>query len=679
MDVFIVRPFNTKVVRQKDSASDKILENKINFNEVEKVLIQPVLKELNLRGGTTGEIFEAGEIREDMFSLLLKADIVIADITIHNANVFYELGVRHALRKNKTILIKSQSQDTPPFDIKGYRYVSYDFENPANSIQELRVSIKATIEADRVDSPVFNMLPKLNSQDPEDFLAIPLDFSEEVEIASAEIQIGKLSLLVSELESLPWKIPGLRKIGNEQFKLKVIHEAKSTFDEIRKTKPNDFEANDRLSTIYQRLSEEEKDFGRKIGLLKSSDHCIERVLSNPNNISAEKLAEIYSLRARNAKTRWVDSWRNEKEKFKEIALISSELESAIEDYERGFESDLNHFYSGINALGLLTIKIGLVENHPEVWESDFDEEDDAKSELSNLKKKLQKLTIMVEGSINAAKKALKRKEKTDIWLEMTEADFIFLTSKNQKRVKNAYNRVLDKANKFNFESAKRQILIFQKLGVLTDNAEAALSEFGETPIESKEKMVVFFTGHMVDSPNRATPRFPAEKEAIARENIKIVLQKMIENFDGEIAGIAGGACGGDILFHELCQELSIKSELYLPMSREKFLENSVRFAGNNWVKRFDSLFQNLDVKYLSEYDELPRWLKSKTEYSIWERNNSWILYSGLAKGGINSTLVSLWDEKEGDGPGGTKHMVTVAQKNGAKIEIIPTKKIFGLD
>jgi hypothetical protein len=45
-------------------------------------------------GGTTAEINRAGNIREDMFRLLVVADLVIADVSIHNANVFYELGIR---------------------------------------------------------------------------------------------------------------------------------------------------------------------------------------------------------------------------------------------------------------------------------------------------------------------------------------------------------------------------------------------------------------------------------------------------------------------------------------------------------------------------------------------------------------------------------------------------------
>ena len=78
MHAFIVRPFG----KQKD----------IDFNHVENLLISPALTRLEITGRTTIDIARAGNIRSDMFQLLLTADLVIADISIHNANVFYELG-----------------------------------------------------------------------------------------------------------------------------------------------------------------------------------------------------------------------------------------------------------------------------------------------------------------------------------------------------------------------------------------------------------------------------------------------------------------------------------------------------------------------------------------------------------------------------------------------------------
>ena len=78
MHAFTVRPFNTR--------------EGIEFERVHEQLVAPALQELGIRGWATVAIARAGNIRTDMFDLLYTADIVIADISIHNANVFYELG-----------------------------------------------------------------------------------------------------------------------------------------------------------------------------------------------------------------------------------------------------------------------------------------------------------------------------------------------------------------------------------------------------------------------------------------------------------------------------------------------------------------------------------------------------------------------------------------------------------
>ena len=105
MRVFVVRPFG-----EKDG---------IDFERVERELIQPALVRLGtlgieVTGGTTAEINRAGNIREDMFRLLVVADLVIADVSIHNANVFYELGIRHALRPRHTFMIRSATTHKYP-------------------------------------------------------------------------------------------------------------------------------------------------------------------------------------------------------------------------------------------------------------------------------------------------------------------------------------------------------------------------------------------------------------------------------------------------------------------------------------------------------------------------------------------------------------------------------------
>src|SRR5687767_11334633 len=104
---FVIRPFGKK----KDTSGKEL-----DFERVHHELIDPALKATNLSGSTTAKIVEAESIREDMSSFILEADLMICDVTIHNANMFYELGIRHALRKKRTLLIKgSPTADSPPF------------------------------------------------------------------------------------------------------------------------------------------------------------------------------------------------------------------------------------------------------------------------------------------------------------------------------------------------------------------------------------------------------------------------------------------------------------------------------------------------------------------------------------------------------------------------------------
>jgi hypothetical protein len=96
MRAFIVRPFGPK--------------SGIDFDAIENKLIFPALDRLEITGRTTAEVMKPGNIREDMFQLLLTADLVIADVTLHNANVYYELGIRHALRHRITVLLRGTGE-----------------------------------------------------------------------------------------------------------------------------------------------------------------------------------------------------------------------------------------------------------------------------------------------------------------------------------------------------------------------------------------------------------------------------------------------------------------------------------------------------------------------------------------------------------------------------------------
>lgn len=674
MDVFVVRPFGTKMVLQAGSKEPIAFD----FERVQAELIDPAIHELRMDGGTTGRIFTAGEIRADMFSLLLLADIVIADISIHNANVFYELGIRNALRDRTTVLIKSPGYNDTPFDIIGYRYVSYDKEDPGKSLEALKRAIQDSRDAKKSDSPVFDMLPRLEVQDLEKFSMVPSDFSEELRLAKAAWDRGKVALMAAEALWLGMEVAALKQVGEVLYMMKAHEPARKIWERVWEEKPGDVKAAERLATIYQRQAERafRQNSAEFEELLARSDWAVEQILKEPEKISIAELAEAMALSGRNAKARWARNWVNvEPEKRSRKALQSDFWEQSLGQYERGYFSNLNHYYSGINALGLLTIILGLVEQAPDVWMDRFQDETEAEFRLNQLKSKQKRLCEAVKFTLEAERSRLSPGAQ-DIWLDITMADFLCISNAKPEKVSAAYQRIIERCDQLQRNTLIKQLLLYRALGAVPDNVNAALAVTGDQEDEEADDYYILFTGHMIDSAERPDPRFPPGKEAGAREAIKTKLKEVAERLKGkDLHGIAGGACGGDILFHEACLELGIKSTLYLALPRAEFLENSVRFAGNNWVDRFDALFNRLSRKQLAETKELPKWLRGHTDYNFWERNNNWMLQQALSNGGGNITLIALWDGKSGNGPGGTKHLVLETQKQGGRTEIIDINSI----
>ncbi|MCL4761576.1 MAG: adenylate/guanylate cyclase domain-containing protein [Burkholderiales bacterium] len=94
--------------------------------------------------------------------------------------------------------------------------------------------------------------------------------------------------------------------------------------------------------------------------------------------------------------------------------------------------------------------------------------------------------------------------------------------------------------------------------------------------------VVAFAGHMIDRPERATPRFPPSIEpAVAR-----AVQDAVREHAPAI-GFSQPACGADLLFLEAMQDAGLQTHVVLPCAIPDFVATSVAFAGEGWVPRFE--------------------------------------------------------------------------------------------
>lgn len=684
---FVVRPFGKRTLTSRDGK-----DYQVDFNLVQRELIDPAMKAAGIRGSTTEVIFKAGNIREDMFQMLAHADVVIADMSIHNANVFYELGARHALRPKRTYLIRF-SGDEVPFDIKTDRYLAYDCNDPAASVPALTQGLLATL-ADRegVDSPIFKLLPALKAPSMRELAKVPADFLDELRWAADNQRIGHLVLLGEEANELPWGAEGLRGVGGALFSLKAYNAARRVWEAVRTRLDRDIEADLKLVTLYQRLDN-----------LAASDAAVDRALVVHPDLSPRHRAEALSLKASNAKQRWMAGWGSlPPGELGPLALSSDHLRQACNGYAAGFDADLNHHYSGINALAMTRMRLALAEANPEAWSASFDSDDDAQRERSLLEDRIGELEGAVQLSLRRGERLEAPGSDAARWVHCSMADAKLLRDQpHAARVIAGYRRALDGAPPFFFDAVDRQLAMYARLGLFGDVLAALRPELDKLASRLPARAaapaaapaperVLLFAGHMIDKPSRKTPRFPAGQEATARQAIRAAVEASLAGWPANTRalGMAGGASGGDILFHEVCAELGIATELYLLMPQEDYIAESVRVDPSidstpGWIERFRVIRQRCEAAggyhQLRDDGALPHWLAALPDYSIWERNNRWLLQSALAYGADKLTLLVLWDGLAGDAPGGTQHMVDVASAAGAQVRQLDSRKLFGLD
>lgn len=95
---FVIMPFGKNPpghdfsVRGKAPRADFV----IDFDRIYQSLFKPALEKAGYEVARADSAANAGGIRTDMFFELVTADLVVADLSILNANVYYELGVRQS-------------------------------------------------------------------------------------------------------------------------------------------------------------------------------------------------------------------------------------------------------------------------------------------------------------------------------------------------------------------------------------------------------------------------------------------------------------------------------------------------------------------------------------------------------------------------------------------------------
>ena len=106
--------------------------------------------------------------------------------------------------------------------------------------------------------------------------------------------------------------------------------------------------------------------------------------------------------------------------------------------------------------------------------------------------------------------------------------------------------------------------------------------------------VAAFVGHMIDHPDRKSPRFPPDIESKVKEGIS----NSIRTLNAKI-GYCSLACGGDMLFAEALSEQGGEVNIFIPFAIPDFINMSIRFAGEQWLNRFNALIEKFPVTLIT--------------------------------------------------------------------------------
>jgi len=145
---------------------DDASESRKHADFMMEFVIRPALKEFNLHLVRADQMGQPGMIGRQVVEHILKSRLVIADLSFHNPNVFYELCLRHTTRL-PTVQIK-RAVDRLPFDLNQSRTISIDTSDVyglyamlQTHIAEIAAQVRRSLQdVDSADNPISLYYPK---------------------------------------------------------------------------------------------------------------------------------------------------------------------------------------------------------------------------------------------------------------------------------------------------------------------------------------------------------------------------------------------------------------------------------------------------------------------------------------------------------------------------------------
>lgn len=660
---FVIMPFGKKKLTDG---------TEVDCDEIFKQLLAPAITAAGLKVHRADADRRGGSIHLDMFQDLLLSEFVVADLTMDNPNVWYEIGVRHALRAGGTVMTYA-ARDRLPFDIAGQRMQRYtlkegklDPDRLDDECKGLKEAIEATLGAwrGRRASPVYQMIPSLQEPDWKTLKVGDVNeywealdaWRRRIDVARRNQRPGDVLVLAEETPNTLLEFEALRTAADALLKMSRPRYALKILEQARKLDPNDVRAS------------------QLEGMALGRDQRFAEAREALTALAAKHQdGETLGIFARTWKDEWTQVWNTHPQRKDDPVASARDtaatLQSAAGAYYDAFRAAPGEYYAGINALTL-----------GRLWEH-----------VTGRKSRLP-LDLITAGVGWTVGVAVERNK--DYWAFATRAELALIEGRKDDALDDyseAAALAVANRERFPLDSSSQQLDFLGILGFrsdivleaskIIDRAEQQLDALigGRKPAKAEPQRVVVFSGHMIDNPavrgpGREKPaRFPPDKIDAVAKAIRERLDRLGAT-TGDL-GVCGGASGGDLLFAEACLERGMRMDLRLARTEEDFLGESVTFADPN--HRWERSFEQVKDDEATTVFVMPQELGATPEgASVHDRCNRWILYSALSMGLRKTFFVTLWNGEPGDGPGGTQHMVEIIHRlTGRHPEIIDPRTL----
>jgi tetratricopeptide (TPR) repeat protein len=334
---FVLMPFGRKL-----DAGGRLTD----FDAVYRKVIAPAVERAGLDPVRADEERIGGTIHKPMFERLMLCHYGVADITGANPNVFYELGIRHALRPRSTVILFREGP-VLPFDIVLVRGIPYKADGSGEPIET-----DSTIDAiagqlgearsnPHDDSPIFQLIDDLPRWEIDhtktDVFRNSVDYSKRYKnrLASA-VKEGAPAVEAIAAE------PGLRNLLEVETGIVV-----DLFLSLR-----DVKAYDAMIKLYDRMPlpvQRAKMMREQLGFALNREGRFEDAETILKGVIAEfgPSSETNGLLGRIYKDRWDAARQQGRPEARAL------LKRAIDTYLEGFEADWRDAYPGVNAVSLM--------------------------------------------------------------------------------------------------------------------------------------------------------------------------------------------------------------------------------------------------------------------------------------------------------------------------------------